>query len=266
MSRRSLISAEENLIRSQRRGVPNVRMWSEQETPPRVAWDGYEEEPLPQIITWPTAIQVHALGRNGYTDFTVPSLAGYTSAVVIGTCIGSYGTVVIPAGWRVLDPGGSIGGSGGEWTPYSWFVACIDKVTGTEGLTFAWPTSPRGEHKYTRGMAMYLPDGQGGTWQSTTRQIGAPTSGGNWTIPSVPNKPAAQFASARNGRPLTYPPDFASSNMTASPLALLLEWPRPGTYTMDTLPRTATDDDAFTMRTYNTTTGAGGVSVSTWWG
>jgi hypothetical protein len=45
MSRRSLISAEENLIRSQRRGVPNVRMWSEQETPPQVAWDGYEEEP-----------------------------------------------------------------------------------------------------------------------------------------------------------------------------------------------------------------------------
>jgi hypothetical protein len=45
MSRRSLLTPDDSLIRSQRRGVPSTRMWSEQPTPPQVAWDGYEEEP-----------------------------------------------------------------------------------------------------------------------------------------------------------------------------------------------------------------------------
>jgi hypothetical protein len=40
MSRRSQITDEENLLRSQRLGVPNATMWSESPVPPVVEWDG----------------------------------------------------------------------------------------------------------------------------------------------------------------------------------------------------------------------------------
>ena len=45
MTRRSIISEENNLLRSQRREVPNARMWSESPTPPVVEWDGIVVEP-----------------------------------------------------------------------------------------------------------------------------------------------------------------------------------------------------------------------------
>jgi len=40
MSRRSVISETEQLLRSQRREVPNATMWSEAPAPPVVEWDG----------------------------------------------------------------------------------------------------------------------------------------------------------------------------------------------------------------------------------
>lgn len=45
MTRRSVIDETENLLRSQRREVPNARMWSEAPTPPVVEWDGSIVEP-----------------------------------------------------------------------------------------------------------------------------------------------------------------------------------------------------------------------------
>lgn len=49
MTRRSLISDTENLLRSQRREVPNARMWSEAPTPPVVEWDGVVTEPVEEV-------------------------------------------------------------------------------------------------------------------------------------------------------------------------------------------------------------------------
>jgi hypothetical protein len=40
MTRRTLLRETEQLLLSQRRGVPNVRLWSESPTPPVVEWDG----------------------------------------------------------------------------------------------------------------------------------------------------------------------------------------------------------------------------------
>jgi hypothetical protein len=75
-----------------------------------------------------------------------------------------------------------------------------------------------------------------------------------------------QYASARNGRPLTWPAGLSPAHQTAAPLASLFSWPNEGSYQFANLPRTATDEDEFTMRTYNASTGANGVSVSAWWG
>lgn len=49
MSRRSRISDQDRLLRSQRRGVPNTRMWSESPTPPLVEWQGVEVEVEPKV-------------------------------------------------------------------------------------------------------------------------------------------------------------------------------------------------------------------------
>lgn len=57
MSRRSLIPEEERLLRSQRRGVPNVSMWSEAPTPPVVDWQGYEAE---YDYSWPSDMRLTA--------------------------------------------------------------------------------------------------------------------------------------------------------------------------------------------------------------
>lgn len=51
MSRRCTISESDDLLRSQRRGVPNTRMWSESPTPPVVEWDGEIVEPDPEVST-----------------------------------------------------------------------------------------------------------------------------------------------------------------------------------------------------------------------
>jgi hypothetical protein len=45
MSRRSLILAQDALLRSQRRGVPNTRMWSESPLMHDPEWDGLVTEP-----------------------------------------------------------------------------------------------------------------------------------------------------------------------------------------------------------------------------
>jgi hypothetical protein len=50
MSRRSKISDNDNLLRSQRRGVPNTRMWSEAPTPPVVEWDGVVVDPEEEAV------------------------------------------------------------------------------------------------------------------------------------------------------------------------------------------------------------------------
>jgi hypothetical protein len=45
MTRRSIINETEDLLRSQRRGVPNTRMWSEAPVPPVAEWEGVVTEP-----------------------------------------------------------------------------------------------------------------------------------------------------------------------------------------------------------------------------
>lgn len=45
MSRRSLITDPERLLRAQRGGVPNARLWSESPVPPVAEWDGSITEP-----------------------------------------------------------------------------------------------------------------------------------------------------------------------------------------------------------------------------
>lgn len=45
MTRRSKISQTDDLMRAQRRDVPNARLWSESPVPPTVEWDGVSAEP-----------------------------------------------------------------------------------------------------------------------------------------------------------------------------------------------------------------------------
>jgi hypothetical protein len=51
MTRRSKISQTDDLLRSQRREVPNARMWSEAPVPPVAEWDGWLVEPGAYVFT-----------------------------------------------------------------------------------------------------------------------------------------------------------------------------------------------------------------------
>jgi hypothetical protein len=180
MSRRSLITPEDNLIRSQRRGVPNVRMWSEQETPPRVAWDGWEEEPSPWIATPPDGARMFAVGATNY-GVTIPGPPqDCTSGIAV--LYGLWGNgdwLPLPSGWRVLVSGALDWGS-------RWMALVADPGA---GLRFGWaPGTDSQQPGGGGGVGVWFTGGEGNRWACVKGPSTSGVASGGFAAPPAKSK------------------------------------------------------------------------------
>jgi hypothetical protein len=239
-------------------------MWSEQPNPIKAMRGPEVAEPEPQVIVLPDAIIHQSFGSLGGTIASAPSLSGVSSAIVFFTCIGGVGDPQVPAGWTLLESGAT-GGSGGDWRPYMWAVAKIDKVSGTEGLSFGWADSGPGGYKYLNAHAMYLRGGVGGRWSHSVKQVSGPA----WTISQMTfdAPPVAdvylQAMTMRNGRPHSVP--AGASSGTAAPLAGMCWKPAYGSWTPGTLPPPLSSSEVYQFNTYDGSTGGNGAALTAWW-